>query len=86
MLPVALLSLFDEQRRMHRARQIVAQVPAIVPLGVYVDGLFYTGPPEADLALRELAEAEQYEHDVGSTVYKFKRNNRWDHVPQCEQH
>ena len=38
MLPVALLSLFDEQRRMHPARQIVAQVPAIVPLGVYVDG------------------------------------------------
>ena len=34
MLPVALLSLFDEQRRMHKARQRVAQVPAIVPLGV----------------------------------------------------
>ena len=29
MLPVALLSLFDEARRMHRARQLVAQVPAI---------------------------------------------------------
>ena len=51
MLPVALLSLFDEQRRMHEARQLVARVPAIVPLGVYVDGLFYVGPPEADLAL-----------------------------------
>ncbi len=47
LLPVALLSLFDEQIHMHRARQIVARVPAIVPLGAYVDGLFYTGPPEA---------------------------------------
>ena len=60
MLPVALLCLFDEQRRMHRARQLVAKIPQIVPLGVQVDGLFYTGPPEADLALRRLAEAEKY--------------------------
>ena len=59
MLPVALLCLFDEQRRMHRARQLVAKVPQIVPLGVQVDGLFYTGPPEADLALRKLVEAER---------------------------
>ena len=27
MLPMALLCLFDEQRRMHRARQLVAKVP-----------------------------------------------------------
>ena len=59
MLPVALLSLFDEARRMHRARQLVAQVPAIVPLGCFVDGLFYSGPPEADRALRALAEAQK---------------------------
>ena len=84
MLPVALLSLFDEQVHMHRARQLVAKVPAIVPLGAYVDGLFYVGPPEADLALRALAEAEQYEH-VGAMVYKFKQNNTWRQVPQCEQ-
>ncbi len=78
------LSLFDEQRRVHRARQIVAQVPAIVPLGVYVDGLFYTGPPEADAALQQLAKAEQYEHDFDCKVYKFKKC-LWHQVPQCEQ-
>ena len=49
-------------------------------------GLFYTGPPEADRALRELAKAEQYEHDVGCTVYKFKLNSLWHQVPQCEQY
>ena len=63
MLPVALLCLFDEQSRMHRARQLVAKVPQIVPLGVQVDGLFYTCPPEADLALRRLADAEKYSHN-----------------------
>ena len=84
MLPVALLSLFDEQVHMHRARHLVAQVPAIVPLGVNVDGLFYVGPPEADLALRALAEAEQYEH-IDATVFNFKTNNTWRQVPQCEQ-
>ena len=31
MLPVALLSLFDEQRRMYRGKQLVARVPRIVP-------------------------------------------------------
>ena len=52
MLPISLLCLFDEQRRMHLACQLVAKVPQIVPLGAQVDGLFYTGPPHADLALR----------------------------------
>ena len=84
MLPVALLALFDEQRRMHRARQLVAQVPAIVPLGAYVDGLFYQGPPEADRALRALAEAEQYEH-IEANVFKFKEGSAWRQVPQCAQ-
>jgi len=59
-------------------------VPAIVPLGAYVDGLFYTGPPEADLALRALAEAERYQH-IDATVFDFKENNSWRQVPQCEQ-
>ena len=70
MLPVALLSLFEEARRMHRARQIVAQVPAIVLLGCFVDGLLYSGPPEADRALRALAEAEHYEQ-ISPNVFKF---------------
>ena len=83
MLPVALLCLFDEQRRTHRARQLVAKVPQIVPLGVQVDGLFYTGPPEADLALRKLAAAEHYEHSDAS-VYHFKAAT-WRQVPQCKQ-
>ena len=84
MLPVALPSLFDEARRMHGARQLVAQVPAIVPLGCFVDGLFYSSPPEADRALRALAEAERYEQ-VSANVFKFKGNYRCDHVPQCDQ-
>ena len=46
MLPIALLSLFDEQRRMHRARQLVAQVPAIVLLGCFVDGLSAVARPK----------------------------------------
>ena len=84
MLPIALLSLFDELRRVHRARQIVAQVPAIVPLGVFVDGLFYSGPPEAHHLLKALAETEQYEHDEDCKVYKFKQCS-WQSVPNCEQ-
>ena len=60
MLPVALLCLFDEHLRMHKARQLVASVPQIVPLGMHVDGLFYTGPKEADQALQRLAKAEKY--------------------------
>ena len=84
MLPVALLCLFDEQRRMHRARQLVAKIPQIVPLGVQVDGLFYTGPPEADLALRRLAEAEKYKHNKEASVFQFKQAT-WRQVPQCEQ-
>ena len=83
MLPVALLCLFDEQRRMHLARQLVAKVPQIVPLGMQVDGLFYAGPAEADLALRRLAEAEKYEHSMAS-VFQFKQAS-WRQVPQCEQ-
>ena len=68
---------------MHRARRLVAKVPLIVPLGVQVDGLFYTGPPEADLALRKLAEAEKYEHSAAN-VFQFKEAT-WRQVPQCEQ-
>ena len=84
MLPIALLCLFDEQRRMHRARQLVAQVPAIVPLGCFVDGLFYTGPPEADKALRKLAGQEKYEH-VLTNVFQFKEACMHQ-VPQQQQH
>ena len=83
MLPVALLCLFDEQRRMHKARQLVAKVPKIVPLGVQVDGLFYIGPREADLELRRLAEAERYEHNKAE-VFQFKQA-AWHQVPNCDQ-
>ena len=83
LLPIALLSLFDEQIHMHRARQIVAQVPAIVPLGAYVDGLFYTGTKEAQSALKALANKERYRH-IDATVFDFKPS-LWNRVPQCEQ-
>ena len=60
-----------------------------MPLGCYVDGLFYVGPPEADKALRELAEQEKY--DLESTggqltnVFLFKENCKWQQVPQQQQ-
>ena len=84
MLPIGLLSLFDELRRVYRARQIVAQVPAVVTLGVHVDGLFYVAPPEAHAQLQQLALLEQYEHDEHCKVYKFKKC-RWQSVPSCAQ-
>ena len=62
----------------------MAQVPAIVPLGVFVDGLFYHGPPEAHEALKKLAATEAYEHDADCKVYKFRRCS-WQHVPHSEQ-
>ncbi len=83
MLPVALLCLFDEQRRMHQARRLVAQVPAIVPLGCMVDGLFYAGPPEAKLALREVCDKHKYLHTT-SNVFQFK-DAYWRRVPSCQQ-
>ena len=55
-----------------------------MPLGVQVDGIFYTGPPESDLALRKLAEAERYEHNSEASVFQFKQAT-WRQVPQCEQ-
>ena len=84
MLPVALLSLFDEQRRMYRAKQLVARVPQIVPLGCQVDGLFYCGPPEARLELLALCDEERYEHDADAKVFQLKKA-AWHQVPFCEQ-
>ncbi len=83
MLPVALLCLFDEQLRMHQARQLVASVPQIVPLGMHVEGLFYTGPEEADRALQTLAKAEKYEHN-SADVFQYKKA-AWNDIPQCSQ-
>ena len=83
LLPIALLCLFDEQLRMHEARQLVARVPRIVPLGMHVDGLFYTGPEEADQALQTLAKAEKYAHN-SADVFQFKQAE-WNDVPRCSQ-
>ena len=83
MLPFALLPLFDEQRQVHKARLLVARVPRIITLGCMVDGLFYTGPPEADLMLRNLCREEKYDH-IYTDVFDFKKAE-WAHVPQVEQ-
>ena len=83
MLPFALLPLFDEQRQMHKARLLAARIPGIITLGVMVDGLFYTGPPEADLQLRELALREKYTH-IHSDVFQFKKAF-WKQIPLTEQ-
>ena len=83
MLPVSLLCLFDEQRRMHTARQLVAKVPKIIPHGCMVDGLFFTGPAEAQLELESLAEEYQYDH-IDACVYQFK-DAVWKEVPNCKQ-
>ena len=74
MLPVALLTLFDEQRHMHRARQLVARVPRIVPLGCMVDGLFFVGPADAELELRKLCDEQKYPL-CGTNVFHFKDVN-----------
>ncbi len=84
MLPVALLCLFDEQRRMYRAKQLVARVPRIIPLGCVVDGLFYFGPAEARLELLTLCDQERYEHNPDSKVFQLKEAS-WKQVPFCEQ-
>ena len=82
MLPIALLCLFDEQRRMYRAKQLVAQVPRIVPLGCVVDGLFYFGPAEARLELLKLCDQERYEHNADAKVFQLK-DAQWRQVPFC---
>lgn len=83
MLPVSLLCLFDEQRRMYRARQLVAKVPKIVPLGCRVDGLYYVGPEEAVAELRSICAEEQYDC-IQRPVYQFK-DCKWKDVPICSQ-
>jgi len=70
-LPFALLPLFDEQRMMYKAMRLVAKVPAIIPLGCMVDGLFGTGPPEAKAALMALCQEEKYPM-LDTTVFHFK--------------
>ena len=84
MLPVSLLCLFDEQRRMHRARQLVARVPKIVPLGCRVDGLYFVGPEAAVQALKAICAREQYDC-IQRPVYQFKEANQWKAVPICSQ-
>jgi hypothetical protein len=84
MLPVSLLCLFDEQRRMHRARQLVARVPKIVPLGCRVDGLYFVGPEAAVQALKAICAGEQYDC-IQRPVYQFKEANKWKDVPICSQ-
>ena len=83
MLPVSLLCLFDEQRRMYRARQLVARVPAIVPLGCRVDGLFFVGPEAAKEQLRRLCSEEKYPC-LQTDVFQFKQA-KWKEVPEREQ-
>ena len=83
MLPVSLLCLFDEQRHMHRARRLVAQVPRLVPLGCMVDGLFFVGPAEAQLELRKLCDEQKYPLS-GANVFQFKEAV-WKQVPTCQQ-
>ena len=82
MLPVSLLCLFDEQRRMYRARQMVAKVPKIVPLGRRVDGLYFVGPEEAVTELKAIAD-QKYDC-IQRDVYQFK-NATWKDVPICSQ-
>ena len=84
MLPIALLCLFDEQRRMYRAKQLVARVPRIVPLGCVVDGLFYIGPAEARLELLTLCDQERYEHNAEAKVFQLK-DAKWEQIPFCVQ-
>ena len=83
MLPFSLLCLFDEQRRMHKARQLVARVPRIIPHGCVVDGLFFSGPPDAEIELKRLADEYRYAHNDG-TVYQFKDECLWKQVPKCK--
>ena len=83
MLPISLLCLFDEARRMHKARQLVARVPGIIPLGCQVDGLFYVGPAKAKLELRRLCDQEKYAHSL-TNVFQFK-DATWKQVPTCKQ-
>ena len=83
MLPVSLLCLFDEQRRMYRARQLVARVPRIVPLGCRVDGLYFVGPSDARQELEALCKSEQYDC-IQSDVYQFK-DALPKEVPICSQ-
>jgi len=70
-LPFALLPLFDEQRYMYRARQIVAMVPEVRPIGCMVDGLFCLGTPEAKARLKELVDQEQFPV-LETNIFKFK--------------
>ena len=83
MLPVSLLCLFDEQRHMHKARQLVARVPRIEPLGCMVDGLFFVGPDEAELELRRLVDEQKYPLSM-TDVFQFKEAT-WKQVPVCRQ-
>ena len=84
MLPVSLLCLFDEQRRMYRARQLVAKVPKIVPLGCRVDGLYFVGPEDAVTTLKAICKDEQYDC-IQRDVYQFKQVKEWKEVPICSQ-
>ena len=70
-LPFALLPLFDEQRHMYRARQLVAKVPKLIPVGCMVDGLFCVGSPEAKAELETLAAEEVY-RVLECRVFQFK--------------
>ncbi len=83
MLPVSLLCLFDEQRRMYRARQLVARVPKIIPLGCRVDGLYFVGPEDAVTELEAIC-GEQYDC-IQCLVYQFKEGVKWKEVPICSQ-
>lgn len=68
---------------MHLARKMAARVPAIIPLGCFVDGLFFTGPDQAVNELLAHAKAHCYPHSR-EDCFQLKKAT-WKQVPRCEQ-